>query len=239
MSQEHQWWRQLRASHQFLASHAFYSLALSTTLAISLLSARNIGLHTNDHAWFVWNIFLAWIPYLASLWADSLHQHPQTRPWHLIVPTGLWIVFLPNAPYLITDFMHIRQRPDMPWLFWYDMILMATFAWTGCILGAFSLSTMQRIIRDYSSSLTSWLFVLASAGLCGIGLYLGRFERWNSWDILLHPKAIAYDLINPILDPIGHLRPLAISALFSAFFLISYLTIATKPTSDLNKPLAT
>ena len=150
-------------------------------------------------------LLLAWVPYAASLWADRLHLRKAAQPWRLLPAAGLWLAFLPNAPYLVTDFMHIRARPDMPWLFWYDIMMMAIFAWTGCILGAVSLGIMQRIVGDYLGRAASWLFVLLTAALCGVGIYLGRFERWNSWDFLLNPRALAHDLIGPLLDPTAYL----------------------------------
>lgn len=218
-----------RALHRFLTDHSFYALTLSSILAYALLFARIARLDSLSYAWFSWNLLLAWVPYAASLWAARLALTQAARPWQFLPAAGLWLAFLPNAPYLITDFMHIRARPEMPWLFWYDIMMMAIFAWTGCILGAVSLGVMQRIVARYWGRATSWCFVLLAAGLCGVGIYLGRFERWNSWDLLLNPRAVAHDLVGPLLDPTAHLRPLAMSALFATFFLISYLTLAVKP----------
>jgi uncharacterized membrane protein len=220
---------QLRALHRFLAEHSFYALTLSSVLAYALLTFRIARLDNPSYAWFAWNLFLAWVPYGASLLVARLALGNDARPWRALPLVGVWLAFLPNAPYLITDFMHIRARPDMPWLFWYDLMMMAIFAWTGCILGAVSLGIMQRIVARYWGRATSWCFVLATAGLCGVGIYLGRFQRWNSWDLLLNPQLVARDLLGPLVDPLAHLRPLALSALFATFFLISYLTLAARP----------
>jgi NADH:ubiquinone oxidoreductase subunit 2 (subunit N) len=138
--------------------------------------------------------------------------------------------FLPNAPYIITDFIHVRAHPALPWLYWYDMVNMALLAWTGCVLGALSLGMIQRIVASYLGRALGWLFVLGTAGLCGCGIYLGRFARWNSWDLLTNPHALASDLLPAILQPTNYLRPLALSGLFAAFFLVSYLLLAARPT---------
>lgn len=220
---------QLRSVHRFLAAHSFYALALSSVLAYALLTFRIARLDSPSYAWFAWNLFLAWVPYGASLLVARLVLSGGARPWRALPLVGVWLAFLPNAPYLITDFMHIRARPDMPWLFWYDIMMMAIFAWTGSILGAVSLGGMQRLVARHWGRATSWCFVLVVAGLCGVGIYLGRFQRWNSWDLLLNPRSVARDLLGPLLDPLAHLRPLAISALFATFFLISYLTLAARP----------
>ena len=221
----------LRPLHRFLGGRSFYALLLASALADLLLAARIGRLHSLSYFWFPWNLCLAWVPYLASLWAAHLHRRAPARPWRLLPAAALWLAFLPNAPYLVTDFIHIRARPDMPWLFWYDIVMMAVFAWIGCVLGAFSLGIMQRIVARLLGTVASWLFVLGSAALCGIGVYLGRFGHWNSWDLLVNPRALTRELIGPLLDPTAYLRPFAMCALFAMFFLISYLTIAIKPTA--------
>lgn len=216
----------LRRLHQLLIGRSFYPLLLASALACALLTFRIARLHSWGYAWFVWNLALAWVPYAASLATAILRRRWPGRPWLLIAPGLAWLAFLPNAPYLVTDFMHIRPRPELPWLYWYDIVMMAIFAWTGCVLGAVSLGIMQRIVAGYLGRAVGWLFTLGTAGLCGIGIYLGRFGRWNSWDVLLNPRALAADILAPLRDPTAYLRPLALCALFAAFFLVSYLTIA-------------
>jgi uncharacterized membrane protein len=217
-----------RPLHRYLLGRSFYALALASALACALLAVRIGRLGSWGYAWFAWNLLLAWVPYAASLWANRLHLRDASRPWRLLPTAILWLAFLPNAPYLITDFMHIRAHPEGQWLFWYDIVMMAVFAWTGSSLGAVSLGIGQRIVGDFFGRATSWLFVLLTAALCGVGMSLGRFGRWNSWDLLVNPLALARDLLGPFLDPLGYLRPLAMSALFAAFFLISYLTLAPR-----------
>lgn len=218
-----------RRSHRFLAGRSFYPLLLASALACALVTLRIARLGSLGYVGFVWNLFLAWVPYVASLAAALLWRGWPGRPWLLVLPGLAWLAFLPNAPYLVTDFIHIRQRQGLPWLYWYDIVMMAIFAWTGCVLGAVSLGIMQRIVAGYLGRAVGWLFALGAAGLCGVGIYLGRFGRWNSWDLLLNPRALAADLLAPLRDPTAYLRPLALCALFAAFFLISYLTLAGRP----------
>lgn len=219
----------LRSLHRFLAGRSFYALVLASGLACALLAVRALRLEARGYSfWLTWNLLLAWVPYLASLWADRLHRWRAARPWWLVVPGALWLLFLPNAPYIVTDFMHVRHRPEFPLLFWYDVITLVTLAWTGCVLGAVSLGIMQRIVAGYLGRVASWLFVLGTAGLCGVGIYLGRFLRWNSWDLLIAPRARLAELIAPALNPTAYLRPLAMCALFAAFFLVCYLTLGAR-----------
>lgn len=221
--------KRLRAAHRFLAGYAFYTLAFASALAVGLLALRCARLHSWDQLWLTWNLLLAWVPYLAGLATVGLWRRDPARLGRLIVPAALWLAFLPNAPYIITDFIHVRARADLPWLFWYDMVNMALLAWTGCVLGALSLGMIQRIVASYLGRALSWLFVLGTAGLCGCGIYLGRFARWNSWDVLTNPRALASDLLPALLQPAAYLRPWALSGLFAAFFLISYLLLAARP----------
>jgi len=219
----------LRAAHRFLVGQAFYTLAFASILALALLVLRAARLGTWEQLWFGWNLFLAWIPYLAGLVTLRLWHRDPARPWRLIVPAALWLAFLPNAPYIVTDFIHVRARADLPWLYWYDLVTIALLAWTGCVLGALSLGMIQRIVASYLGRALGWLFVLGAAGLCGCGIYLGRFARWNSWDLLTNPHALASEILPAILQPRDYLRPWAMSSLFAALFLTSYLLLAARP----------
>ena len=94
-----------------------------------------------------WNLFLAWMPYACGLWAAHLHRQGPGRWWMLLIPATLWAIFFPNAPYIVTDFVHLRERP--PISLWYDLGMLATFAWTGCLLAIVSLNTMQALVQNY------------------------------------------------------------------------------------------
>jgi uncharacterized membrane protein len=96
-------------------------------------------------------------------------------------------VFFPNAPYLLTDFVHLTQGPAP---LWYDALMLSAFAWTGLLLGFASLYLVQLILRRAFGSAVSWLGVFGALGLASIGVYIGRFVRLNSWDALLHPRHV-------------------------------------------------
>jgi len=217
-------WAFALSAHRFLATRAFYALWCASVLAYALLAFRIGRTGSWDFRWLAWNLILAWVPYGASLLADWQRLRRPDRPWRLLAPSLLWLAFLPNAPYIVTDLMHLTRRADQ-WLYWYDMVMVVALAWTGCLLGAISLGIMQGIVARYLGQAAGWLFVLGSAGLCGVGIYVGRFHRWNSWDVLLNPLALVRDMAtifrHPRLDP----SPWALCALFAAFVLMSYLTL--------------
>lgn len=215
--------------HRFLAREAFYPLMLASLLTVLLLLVRiylnRSGSYGSHERWrydfLVWNLFLAWIPYGFSLVVGWLHERYSTRLLLLLPLAAIWLLFFPNAPYIVTDLIHLRQGSRFP--LWYDVGLVATFAWTGCFLGIVSLNLMQRVVRAFTNTVISWLFVLTVLGLSGLGIYLGRFGRWNSWDIFHKSNDIIKDVMGPMVDPLNNLQAVGVSLMFSAFLFISYL----------------
>ena len=219
----------LRQTHRFLAGQSLYPLLLSSLLAITLFAGRVYRSHSIAYVFLLWNLFLAWIPYLGSLWAARLDQRHPSQWWYLIVPSVLWFISFPNAPYIVTDFLHLRERVLVP--LWYDIGMLSTFAWTGLFLAVFSLHTMQGLVKHYVGATLSWVFVTAALGLGGLGVYLGRFLRWNSWDLLLQPKSVLRDVATRLTNPLSHPRTFGVTFLFAALLLVCYLTVAPREPS--------
>jgi uncharacterized membrane protein len=208
--------------HHFLASHLFYPILLSTLLAGVLFAMRAYQSHTLIFKNLIWNLFLAWAPYFWSLFTSFLDLHFKRHWWLLITPGVLWLIFFPNAPYLVTDFLHLRDYPRVP--IWYDIGMLATFAWTGVFLAIASLRTMHILVQKYLGWFIGWSFTGIALVLGGLGIFLGRFSRWNSWDLLLQPKDIFYDITSRLLDPLSNLQFFGFTALYTAFLLVCYLT---------------
>ncbi len=219
--------KQLQAVQTFFARHGLFPILFSTMLAIGLFAARAAYSRQWTFIFLVWNLFLAWIPYLAALWAAGIHQRHPRRWWATFAPGILWLAFFPNAPYIITDFLHLSARPPVP--MWFDIGLLATFAWSGLFLAVFSLRAMQHVVRSFLGQAASWLFVLMTLGLSGLGVYMGRFLRWNSWDLLVQPKAVLADIVFRLAHPFSNPGTFGVSILFSAFLLMCYLTLTAIP----------
>ena len=215
----------LQNIHRFFLSQLLYPLALSSALAAGLLTARIYYSHRWTFIFLLWNLFLAWIPYLCSLWITSLHQRNPHRWWYLFIPGFFWLIFLPNAPYMVTDLLHLNERQPVP--FWYDIGMLATFAWTGCFLAFASIRAMQDVVGDFLGRWVSWLFAFSMMGLSGVGIYLGRFMNWNSWDVILHPQIVLANLASDFAHPIRNPQPFGVAALFAALLLVFYLTFAS------------
>ena len=166
------------------------SLAFATALCTLMLIVRALYDGSSTHFGLQWNLFLAWLPMLGALVAYNLGKRYGRRAWPLILPfLGLWLLFFPNAPYILTDFIHLRPVGDVP--LWYDLILVITYALTGVFLGLVSLYLMQSLVRRAFGAVTSWVFTLGVLAVTGFGVYLGRFPRWNSWDLLTDPITLA------------------------------------------------
>jgi uncharacterized membrane protein len=137
--------------------------------------------------------------------------------WLLLVP---WLLFFPNAPYLLTDFLHLGEGPAP---LWYDALMLSAFAWTALMLGFGSLYLVQMIVRRAAGPTVAWIAVVAALVLGSVGVYVGRFIRFNSWDALLHPIRVA-DVIQEQLSSVPLRMAEALVAL-SAFLLVGYLAV--------------
>jgi uncharacterized membrane protein len=192
---------------------------LTSALAVSLLAFRIVKVETGLFLFLVWNLFLAWLPFLFATAAFTFRRKPlPTFLWGL-----LWLLFLPNAPYLLTDLVHLRWVEGAP--IWYDLIMFLAFAFAGLLLGLTSLNLMQTLVEERANRLISWLFVIAAMALSGYGIYLGRFLRWNSWDLFTNPMDLARDMLAMMRYPLQYGDGYFVSAVFAALFLLAYVTI--------------
>ena len=165
----------------------------------------------------IWNLFLAWIPFGLAILIYDRHR-AGTRPLRLLPLAALWLLFLPNAPYILTDFKHLVPSPVVP--LWVDIVVIAAPAWTGMLLGFLSLYLVQSVVRSLAGHAWRWVTAVAVLGLASFGVYLGRVLRWNSWDVLTHPRLLS-DLDVVFVDP----RAIGMTVLLSSFLTLSYLVL--------------
>lgn len=198
------------------------ALGLASALCAAMLVVRVMVADTFDHIFMVWNLFLAWMPFLFALTARMLYSaHRWLRYPAFAACAVLWLLFFPNAPYMMTDLIHLRPDNVVP--VWYDALLLLAFAWTGLLLGFISLYIMQNLVAQSLGRAAGWLFALGSLGLSAFGIYLGRFLRWNSWDIFYEPLALLNDVWVRVRHPLEHARTYSITLLLAAFLVVAYL----------------
>jgi uncharacterized membrane protein len=200
----------------------FGLLTTASTICIGLVMARMAYSDSSRYTTLVWNLMLAWIPFVLAYVAYVLSWQRVLMYAAIPVFAFLWLIFFPNAPYILTDLQHLSQGISRVPL-WYDVILLVWFSWTGMLLGVVSLNLMQEIIRRQFGRAISWAFVLVVAALSAVGLYVGRFIRLNSWDILQNPALAASNMFDWLSDP--SLRSIGFIALYTVFFMFVYLTL--------------
>ncbi|WP_338874978.1 DUF1361 domain-containing protein [Spirosoma sp. SC4-14] len=171
------------------SSKGLRALAALTTAGMCLVTAR--GLLTGNWWFFImltWNLFLAFFPLGVVLILRDLRSAGFRNSWLLGIGLTIWLAFLPNAPYIITDLYHIKNI-DFP-LLWFDTMTLFLFALTGLLAGLYSTLVVHRMMLPLTGTGLTWLILLGSQLLSGFGIYLGRFGRWNSWDVLAQPLAL-------------------------------------------------
>ena len=162
------------------------ALVAASALCVALLEIRVRETGSSYYRFLIWNLILAWVPLVIAVVAYArARRGVGPLVWVLLVP---WLLFFPNAPYLLTDFIHLDEGPAP---LWYDALMLSAFAWTGLMLGFGSLYLVQLILRRAFGAAIAWTAVLAALGLASVGVYIGRFIRFNSWDALLHPLRVA------------------------------------------------
>jgi uncharacterized membrane protein len=209
-----------------LSRHAFValtSLVLATAICVGLMAARVWYSGSLNHVFLIWNLFLAWVPFVVAFVAYRLHRSWPRHAIFFVVLAPFWLLFLPNAPYILTDLIHLSQRNNVP--LWYDLLMLLWYAWTGFLLGFVSVYLMQQIVADHWGRIAGWAFAISALGLTSFGVYLGRFLRWNSWDIVSNPLAILADIYIRFRHPIAYLPTHAFSFLLAAFLICVYVTV--------------
>jgi uncharacterized membrane protein len=203
---------------------AFLALGAASAICVAMLIGRKLIYGEYKFGFLPGNLLLAWIPLFFAVPIYLIRARRVHRPWLLAFCAAIWFFFYPNAPYLITDLVHLKTRAPVPR--WYDLITMMSFAWTGVFLGTFSLYLLQEVIRAWRGRAASWFFAIAMLALGALGVFLGRFWRWNSWEAFTRPWTLLGDARDRMQD-MG-LKELAVfSVMFFGFSLMTYITVYT------------
>ena len=224
--------------HALLLEHAFVPLALCTALCFAFWFTRIVFTRSLGYDFLIKNLFLAWLPYFFSLAAVAMQRSGTPRAkWKFAAIFSAWLITFPNAPYIFTDLIHWRNRPPvMPW--WFDLGLILMFGLAGCFAGIVSLKMMHELMRRAIGVAGGWAFVVTVALLSGFGVYLGRFERWNSWDLFIQPHRVVSRTLFRSLGPQLLDRTFGVTLMFGAMILVTYVMFVSMnpaPTSRLTR----
>jgi uncharacterized membrane protein len=212
--------RPAAASNRRIAT--LFALLASSGFCLALLITRTERTGTQDYDFLAWNLFLAWVPFVLALLVYDARRRGVAGAGQLALG-ALWLLFLPNAPYIVTDLVHLGTITGAP--LWFDAGMIAAFAFTGLVLGLGSLFLVQLALADAFGARAGWALVLGVIPLCSVGIYVGRFLRLNSWDAIVDPSVLAGPVHAFLLDPLGAGRFLAVTFVFTGFLALSYFML--------------
>jgi uncharacterized membrane protein len=197
------------------------SMGLLSLLCLGLFGFRAISAHSLHYLFIPENLALAWTSLIMAWWlSDRLKKKPWRSPGNLIL-TFVWLIFLPNSWYVLTDLVHLYPSGEINQL--YDIALIGTLVLCGFFLGFTSLYLIHRQMAQRFSKLRAVLYVEIIILLSSFGIYLGRILRWSSWDIVANPGGLILNITDRILDPVAHLSSFTVTALFFITLSVMYL----------------
>jgi len=175
--------------------------------------------------WFnfmIWNLLLAWIPFMFACGIALLKRsHAPFRRMLYLLLTFVWILFFPNTLYIITDLFHLDFRHGIP--LWFDLVLLISFVWNGIMLGFISLRIVQDSVAWRFGRFVGWIFACVVLFISSFGIYIGRYQRFNSWDIFLNPLSLLADVGERVISPFQYPGLFGMTIAFSLFFVVGYL----------------
>jgi uncharacterized membrane protein len=164
---------------------------------------------------------LAWIPLAVTLWLERILRTNLWSSWLAMVVTLLWLGFLPNSFYVVSDFIHIREVPRVDVVF--DVEMIASFALNGLILGYLSLFLVHVELRKRLAARTSGMLIAGVLLLSSFAIYIGRDLRWNTWDVLFNPASLLFDVSDRLINA-GH-DPQILSTTFGFLVLLGSMYV--------------
>lgn len=198
-------------------------MGISSAISVLLFVVRAFHYDTSQYWFLNWNLFLAWLP---LLFAWQFYRWAQTKPWvswQGVALTLLWLGFLPNSFYLTSDLIHLQTTAASNVL--YDTVMLLSFALNGLILGYLSLFLVHKQLLKRIGSQAAYAIVAGVLVLCSFAIYLGRYLRWSSWDVVINPAGILFDVSDRILNPVSHPQTFVTTATFFLLLGSIYLVI--------------
>lgn len=198
------------------------SLLLSVGFTCSLILFRIIYSGSFMYLFLMWNIFLAAVPLrISGLLVQMGNEHFRR------ILFAAWLLFFPNALYILTDLVHLKERNFVP--LWFDAILIFSAALNGLMLAYLSLSQVEAFLHSKFNDQKTKIIISGCLVVSTFGVYVGRFLRWNSWDILFNSFGLAFELSQHVINPFQHPRTWSMTILLSVFFTLFYFILKKLP----------
>jgi uncharacterized membrane protein len=220
--------------------HAWHHLAqaivISNAISIGLMAVRFMAA-TNYRYWFLlWNLFLAWLPLLFAWLFRRTVANGRLLSWQSGALLAAWLGFLPNSFYILSDYVHLRATYEVSLLF--DVVLFASFVWNGFLAGFMATYTVHSELRRRLTGYKAHAVIGGVLLLCSFAIYLGRFLRWNTWDVIINPGGLLFDVSDRVLNPSSYPRTFATTGTFFVllagmyaviWYLVAYLRATRQP----------
>ena len=175
---------------------------------------------TSLYLFLNWNLFLAFIPWLLT---TIIVIYKYQNKILLLAVSGSWLLFFPNSPYILTDLFHLKFRCGAP--VWFDWAIILSFAWTGLMFGFISLADIEKLLKIYFGKKSIVVIIVLLLFISGFGVYIGRFLRWNSWDVISSPIDLGKDIVQRVIHPFIYLRTWVITFLLGAILNMMYFSL--------------
>lgn len=192
--------------------HLVIAIALSNLVSVVLFFFRAVGAE-NFRYWFLfWNLLLAWVP-LALAWL--LTKDLRIERWKSgsnILLTVLWLLFLPNSFYIVSDLIHLHLTGEVSIL--YDAALFTSVIFNGYVFGFMSVYIVHRELLKRLKAKHAHIIIAGVFFLSSFAIYLGRYLRWNTWDVLLHPIGLLFDVSDRFINPTSHPQAFSTTVIF-------------------------
>lgn len=198
-----------------------WALALSNAVSVGFLLVKATVTHSWIYSFLLWNLVLAWLPLMfAFALVDLLSKH-RWLSWQNVTLSFLWLVFLPNSFYLASDLIHLRVSSQASVLF--DVVMLLSFSFNGFLTGMISLYLVHHQLykRFWAHQVHAVITLVLLAA--SFAIYLGRNLRWNTWDVLINPAGLLFDVSDRLINPTAH--PQALTTTLGFFVLLGSVYI--------------
>jgi uncharacterized membrane protein len=196
-------------------------LLLSSIFSMALLIFRLLYTGSLLFVFLSWNLFLAFVPYLIS--KHLANAGGKWQWWQQVLLGLVWLLFIPNSFYLITDLFHLDKNEIVP--LWYDLALLLSFAWSGILFGILSVRQMEKLFESFFRKKSEFLFLAPLMLLNGFGVYVGRYLRFNSWDVITDPFMLIRDIIYLFIHPIRSRFDWSMIICYTILLMLIYYTL--------------
>ena len=217
--------------HYYLEKSNLYKmLVLQTGFCIGLVIFRILYTGEWMFAFLIWNLFLVYLPYIVSQYIVQKGDQLSNGATLLLLTS--WLLLVPNAFYIITDLFHLENRRPIP--LWYDLALLMSFAWNGLIVGVLSVRQIERFLENRWKHTNEWLFVIPVMALNAFGIYIGRYLRFNSWDVITNPLQLIHEVGYLLVHPFRNRFDWSMIICFTVLLSFVYLTLKNMTSPNKN-----